>query len=158
MDKTNIYYPIQPFPTLWLRRIPTLSHTTLRERELLATNGGLLILTPMINNLIYWISHFHMMRRERSYARCYCTTNDFGEQQGRSNPCVIWILLAVAEQQGRSNPYRIWTLFDVWEYANWLAYTQSSVCVPLIWGECFDVLVGTCESNLSSCESTLSMR
>ena len=126
-------------------------------RTLLATNGGLPILTPMINNPIYWLSHFHMVRIEQSSARCYCTTYEFGEQQGRINIRGIWNLLAVVEQQGRSNPHGIWTLFSVGEYANWLTYTQFSGCVPLIWGDCFGLLVGTCESTLRSCESPLSL-
>ena len=115
----------------------TLSRTTLWERELLAMNGVLPILTPMITYPICWLRHFHMVRRERSSARCYCTTYEFGEQQG----C--------------SNPHGIWTLFAVGEYENGLTYNQFSGCVPLIWWECFNVLVDMCESTHRSCESTL---
>ena len=146
-------------------------------------NGRLPILTPMIIDQIYWLSRFHMVRRERSSAIWYFTTYEFGEQQESSNPRGIWTLLAVVEQQGLSNPHGIWTLLDVveqqvhsnprgiWnlfaagEYEHWLTYTQFNGCVPLIWGNCFDVLIGTCElthrlceSTLSSCDSTLSMR
>ena len=131
--------------------IPTLSCTTLWERELIAMNRGLTILTPTIINPIYWLSHCHMAWRERSSARCYCTKYEFGEQQGRSNPRGIRTLLAVVEEQRRSNPHEIWNLFAVGEYANWLAYTQFSGCIPLIWGEYFDVLIGTCDSTLILC-------
>ena len=164
METTNLYYSIQPCPTWCLRKSPTLLRTTFWERELLATNGGIPILTPMITDPIYWLSHCYMVRRKRKFSWYYCITYEFGDQQGRSNPRGIWTLLDVAEQQGRSNPHGIWILFAVVEYASWLTYTQFSGCVPLIWGECFDVIVGMCESThrsceltISSCESTLSM-
>ena len=124
------------------------------EREIIAINGGLAILTPMITDPIYWLSHCHMVKIEWSSEGCYCTTYEFGDKQGLSNPRGIRTFLAIVEQQGRSNPHGIWTLFAVVEYENWLAYTQFNGCVPLIWGGCFDVLVGTCESTNRSCEST----